>query len=67
MIERLMQKDNDPLSMVRELYVGCLSREPSPAELEKIQARLEAQADLQQSLTDLFWALLNSNEFVFNH
>jgi hypothetical protein len=28
---------------------------------------LEAQADLQQSLTDLFWALLNSNEFVFNH
>lgn len=67
MIERLMQKHDDPLSVVRELYVGCLSREPSPAELEKIQARLEAQADLQQSLTDLFWALLNSNEFVFNH
>lgn len=67
LIERLLQQHDDPLNVVRELYVRCLSREPSQAELEKIQARLEEQGDLQQSLTDLFWALLNSNEFVFNH
>lgn len=67
LIERLMQQHDDPLIVVRELYVACLSREPVPAELEKIQARIEEQSDLQQSLTDLFWALLNSNEFVFNH
>ncbi len=67
LIERLMQQHDDPLTVVRELYVACLSREPVPAELEKIQARIEEQSDLQQSLTDLFWALLNSNEFVFNH
>ena len=67
LIERLLQQHDDPLIVVRELYVRCLSREPSQAELEKIQARLEEQGDLQQSLTDLFWALLNSNEFVFNH
>lgn len=67
LIERLLQQQDDPLIVVRELYVRCLSREPSQAELEKIQARLEEQGDLQQSLTDLFWALLNSNEFVFNH
>jgi len=67
LIERLLQQHDDPLTVVRELYVRCLSREPSQAELEKIQARLEEQGDLQQSLTDLFWALLNSNEFVFNH
>ena len=67
LIERLMQQHDDPLTVVRELYVRCLSREPAPAELERIQARLEEQSDLQQSLTDLFWALLNSNEFVFNH
>ena len=67
LIERLMQQHDDPLTVVRELYVACLSREPVPAELEKIQTRIEEQSDLQQSLTDLFWALLNSNEFVFNH
>lgn len=67
LIERLLQQHDDPLTVVRELYVRCLSREPAPAELERIQARLEEQSDLQQSLTDLFWALLNSNEFVFNH
>ena len=67
LIERLMQQHDDPLIVVRELYVACLSREPVPAELEKIQKRIEEQSDLQQSLTDLFWALLNSNEFVFNH
>ena len=67
LIERLMQQHDDPLIVVRELYVACLSREPVPAELEKIQTRIEEQSDLQQSLTDLFWALLNSNEFVFNH
>ena len=67
LIERLMQQHDDPLTVVRELYVACLSREPVPAELEKIQKRIEEQSDLQQSLTDLFWALLNSNEFVFNH
>ena len=67
LIERLMQQHDDPLTVVRELYVACLSREPVPAELEKIQKRIEEQSGLQQSLTDLFWALLNSNEFVFNH
>ncbi|MFM7864346.1 MAG: DUF1553 domain-containing protein, partial [Planctomycetaceae bacterium] len=49
LIERLLQQHDDPLIVVRELYVRCLSREPSQAELEKIQSRLEEQGDLQQS------------------
>jgi hypothetical protein len=36
------------------------------AEREAVTASL-AGADRKTAFTDLFWALLNSKEFVFNH
>ena len=57
--------------VVTELYLRCYSRPPMPAELKNIDALLaDAGKDPQQmqlALDDVFWALLNSQEFLFNH
>jgi Protein of unknown function (DUF1553)/Protein of unknown function (DUF1549) len=57
---------------VRRLYLSALSREPGPAEAKKFHDLLaDAAADgkttRREALEDLFWAVLASKEFVFNH
>jgi hypothetical protein len=53
--------------MVDSLYLAALSRHPTPKELGRARQYLESFPDSLQVLQDLFWALLNSNEFVLNH
>jgi len=53
--------------MVDSLYLAALSRHPSARELGQARQYLEAFPDSLQVLQDLFWALLNSNEFILNH
>jgi Protein of unknown function (DUF1549)/Protein of unknown function (DUF1553) len=53
--------------MVDSLYLAALSRHPSVRELARTRHYLETFPDSLQVLQDLFWALLNSNEFVLNH
>ena len=67
-IEKWMQATGqDAEEVARLLYVTCFNREPSEKERIAIRSRLEASADKEAELADLFWALLNSNEFIFNH
>ena len=37
------------------------------AELQKATALIEKSANRREALEDILWALLNSNEFLFNH
>jgi hypothetical protein len=54
--------------VVKQLYVRCLTRQPTHEEIARITPLLQGEGvDQRQALADLFWALLNSNEFVFNH
>jgi hypothetical protein len=53
--------------MVDSIYLAALSRHPSNKELGQAQEFLNAFPDSLQVLQDLFWALLNSNEFVLIH
>jgi len=51
---------------IDRLYVATLGRHPNPAELWKCTDLLGADQP-EKGLPDLFWALLNSKEFAFNH
>ncbi|MDG3005747.1 DUF1549 domain-containing protein [Paludisphaera mucosa] len=53
--------------MVDQLYMAALSRHPSNAESTPAVAYLESSPDAMSFLQDLFWALLNSNEFILIH
>ena len=66
-VERLLAELGKPAAVAEALYVRCLSRTPTPIEAEKIESRLAGSPDKPRALEDLFWALLNSNEFLFNH
>jgi hypothetical protein len=51
---------------IEELFLVTLSRKPRPAELADLLKYTE-QGDPKQAMRDIFWALLNSTEFVVNH
>ncbi len=52
--------------MVNNLYLAALSRAPSRGEKAMAQKFLNSNPDTIEVLEDIFWALLNSNEFVLN-
>lgn len=51
------------------LYLTALARKPSSAELSAFDKTFHNSGDRDpiHGLQDVFWALLNSNEFIFNH
>ena len=65
-VKTLLDAGKSPEDVVRTLYVRCLSREAEPEELQKL-AKLVENDKRQEALEDVFWALLNSQEFLFNH
>lgn len=67
LIETLLASGQSPSQAAQAIYLTCLSRLPTPREQEQIDRRLVESSDARQDLVDLFWAVLNSNEFIFNH
>ncbi len=60
----------DTGAKVETLYLASLSRTPRPAERERLVKYVEsggANKDRKKALADVFWALLNSSEFLLNH
>jgi hypothetical protein len=56
-----------PDELVENLYLRTLCRKPNDVELEHWTKELKSAKVLQEAAEDLFWALLNSREFAFNH
>lgn len=55
---------------VEALFLAAVSRLPTPAEKESYGSYVDRggpSGDKNKSLADLFWVLLNSTEFLFNH
>ncbi len=65
-----MATNKTDAAMINELYLAALNRPPRPAELKGVKdlRPLGAIKDTPKAMyEDLFWALLNSNEFLLNH
>ena len=66
-IKKLLAKYKEPSKVIEELYVRCLARSPTEKETAKLKGYFGSGKPDEQVLTDIFWALLNSKEFIFNH
>ncbi|MHC5541710.1 DUF1549 domain-containing protein, partial [Singulisphaera rosea] len=67
LIPKLIANKKFPEERIIELYIRTLSREPTKSEIEKLAPALAEGSNQKQALDDIFWALLNSREFLFNH
>jgi hypothetical protein len=64
-----------PSAVIHELYLASLNRPPTAREMQAITRGFELRPafaakdhkDPAARFEDLFWALLNSNEFMLNH
>ena len=55
---------------IEALYLVTLGRRPRVEELKRLAGYVDgggATGDRRQALGDIFWALLNSSEFLLNH
>jgi hypothetical protein len=63
-----MSSPGNEAQKIQELYLAALSRNPTKSEIGKVQKMLKSYGNQKlMGYQDLFWALLNSNEFVFIH
>lgn len=70
-VKRLLAEGRTPEQIVETLYVSSFSRKPTEEEKKQILAQVAAVGDdaaqREQVLNDVFWAVLNSKEYMFNH
>lgn len=55
------------MEKINQLYESVLGRKPSRTELSKFNEIVRRYPNKNWAYQDIFWALLNSNEFIFNH
>jgi hypothetical protein len=66
-VPRLTAAGKTESEVINEIYLRCLGRPANSQELETLLADVAGQEDKKTGLEDIFWAVLNSQEFVFNH
>lgn len=66
-LAQLLRGNTTSGPVVEELFLATLSRTPRPDEVQKILDYLSKGERREELFKDLFWALLNTKEFTFNH
>ena len=68
-IEKLLAGKTPLDQLIEEAYLSALARYPSDTEKEKFLAVLDDKNEKNRRalVEDMYWALLSSKEFVFNH
>jgi hypothetical protein len=68
-LERLLAGNPTHAGMVEAAYLQCLGRPPQPAEKDAYVRMLDVAPvkERRAAAEDLFWALLTSREFLFQH
>jgi len=54
-------------SVVEELYLAAYARAPREPEFARLVGYVDSAEDRAAALEDVYWSVLNSKEFVFNH
>jgi hypothetical protein len=67
LIKSQLDAGKTPEQVIEAIYVRCLTRKPTADETAKLMGVVGQAANPQQGLEDVFWAVMNSREFIFNH
>jgi hypothetical protein len=68
-LEQMLAANTPHEKIIEEAYLAALSRFPSDTEKSKLLAALgeTKDTDPRQLIEDLYWSILSSKEFLFNH
>jgi hypothetical protein len=66
-ITEMLTAKKKPEEIIENLYIRSMSRKPSAVEMKKMLALAAGHETDRRTYDDIFWALLNSTEFAFNH
>ena len=66
LIRRWINEKLTDEQIIEKIYVRTLTRKPTADEMAKLTAIAKGD-ERAKALNDIFWAVLNSREFVFNH
>ncbi|MFO0871819.1 MAG: DUF1549 domain-containing protein [Pirellulales bacterium] len=64
---RLLKANVPDEEIIRELYLAAVCRAPTPEELAASLKHIASKQDKVVAFEDICWALLNTNEFLFQH
>lgn len=67
LIQKWLKEEVTPADIITRLYISCLTRKPTERELTGLTTVVNDSENKAEVLEDIFWSLLNSREFLFNH
>jgi hypothetical protein len=66
-VKKLMNANKAPREIVQDLFLRSFGRMPGEDELVKLEPHWGVTEEQPKVYSDIFWALLNAKEFMFNH
>jgi len=66
-VTKMIEQHKKPDEILDALFVRTFSRHVSEAERKKLLPLVASTPNDRKAYDDIFWALLNSTEFSFNH
>ena len=66
-LRMLLKAGKSNQEIITELYLAAFARAPSEPEMTAAVNHITASGDQVKGLEDVCWALLNANEFLFQH
>lgn len=65
-LQSLLEEKTDE-DVVVEIFLSTVSRYPTPRERGRCLTHVKRTRDRRKAFEEIYWALLNTDEFIFNH
>ncbi|HLQ36438.1 MAG TPA: DUF1549 domain-containing protein [Planctomycetota bacterium] len=66
-LQHALKDKQEPAAMLDDLFLAAYSRAPTDGERDRLLAQVTTATDAAAAWQDIYWAVLNSKEFSFQH